>query len=144
MSLFRIEPQLPPGAYQTYALMRPERTHSRVATCGEVDCGSHRSGWITNVDLGTELGRKQSWYIRTQSGRGFTMSQAGTMQTFEFPPGQQCFKQHRIQLDVEPLYVKVGGDWRSRTSAPVTMRPADWVEDFAEHQDKIITIQKKG
>lgn len=105
---------------------------------------AHASGWITNVDISTELGRKQSYYIRVHSGRHFTMSQAGSMQTFEFPAGERCFRGHTVSLDRPALYLKQAGDWRERFGTAQRMKPADWVDDFAEHQDNLTTKIKRG
>lgn len=143
MQTFRPEPNLPPGAYQTYAISQPRATHTRVASCEEVNCVAQCNGWVTSVDVSTELGRRQSHYIRALSGRRFTFSQAGSMQTFEFPPGERCFREHRISLDRPSLFLKIGGDWRAYGPL-VQMKPADWVDDFAEHQDGIVSRMRRG
>jgi len=142
--IFRIEPKLPVEAMQTYAIARPRGTHTRPATCAEVSCPAHLHGWVKLVDLGTELGRKQSWYIRTQAGRAFTQVTVGTAQTFTFPAGQRCFAQHTVPLDRPSLFVKVGGDWRARTTPPLRMREVDWLDDFANHQDQLSEAQRRG
>jgi hypothetical protein len=142
--LFRPTPVLPPGAMQTYALTRPKKTHTRIAICKEVDCGNYKYGWKTIIDVGTALGAKQANYIRLHSGRHFQFDQSGTVVTFTFQSGQQCFREHRVRIDREPLYLKFGGDWRQTASAPTRMNSADWVDDFATHQQRISDKKQEG
>lgn len=144
----RIEPAGPVQAYQTYALITPRGdTHWRTATCAEVECQAYASGWTTVIDPATELGRKQLAYIRNHSGRAYydTTSLDTTLVELRFPPGQQCFATHRVRVGREPLYVVRGGDWRSNLGGIRRHTRAEhWVEDFAEHQDKIHTIHERG
>lgn len=141
---FRIEPKMPVGAYQTYQSVRPRATHSRPATCRDVDCQASLKGWRTKVDVSSPLGRKQAEYIRLKSGRSFSIMEAGDLVTFTFPPGQRCFAEHRINIERPTLYVKQGGDWRARTSEPVRMRDVDWIDDFANHQSGIADRIERG
>jgi hypothetical protein len=66
-----------------------------------------------------------------------------------FTAGQPCFqyKQHRIQVGREPLYIVRDGDHRGNprgTRARQHLNPATWVEDFATHQQAIADEIKKG
>lgn len=131
---FRIVPKMPVGAYQTYQTIRPRATHSRPASCADVNCQASARGWRTKVDVSTPLGGRQASYIRMKSGRAFTVKQEGDLVTFTFPPGQRCFAEHRVNIERPTLYVKRGGDWRAYTSESVRMRDVDWVDDFANHQ----------
>lgn len=145
---FRIEPEGPVHAYKTYEILSPVDTHTRRASCAEVDCKPHQLGWITTVDESTELGQKQAFYIRRHSGRSFKElpgAAAGTV-IFEFPPGEECFVEHRVPLEREPFYVVRGGDWRGNPTRERRQhdRPEHWVEDFADHQDKIATRRQRG
>lgn len=145
----RLTPALPMQAYQTYALATPLRTHFQPATCAQVGCAHWRDGWRMVIDPNTELGRKQLSYIRLKSGRAYADVSAldSPLVTLLFNPGQRCFAQHRVPIpEREPLLRVRAGDWRGNPGGPtrVHVRSADWVEDFAEHQLKIIEERKRG
>jgi hypothetical protein len=145
--LFRVDPQMPAANYKTYQISAPLSTHFRVATCQEVQCAAWIRGWTTVVDAATDLGGRQANYIRLKSGRHFTFTQAGTVVTFRFPPGQRCFREHQTRLDRAEIFVVRGGDWRGNprgVEPRVHRRAADWVDDFAEHQDKLATRLAQG
>ncbi|MEU6781497.1 hypothetical protein ABZ912_20015 [Nonomuraea angiospora] len=144
----RITPGLPAGAYKTYQIVQPLATHFRPATCEEVACGAHAHGWRTLVDETAELGQRQAHYIRRQSGRRFVEQRTPEgLTAFTFEPGQRCFGRHQQPLERDPLYFVRGGDWRGN---PLGGRPYqhrrgdDWVEDFAEHQDRISRQIERG
>lgn len=147
-SPFRLGPRLPAHAYTTYQLLRPKATHYRPATCEEVQCEANTRGWRTQIDTNTPMGARQANYIRLQSGRSFTTREVplSGLVVFTFPAGQQCFAQHRVPLEREPLYVVRNGDHRGnpRQERRVHIRPADWVDDFASHQDTLATEISKG
>lgn len=144
--LFRIQPVGPAESYKTYQFLRPKETHTRVATCAEVNCAYSNGGWRTTVDVSTELGQKQANYIRLHSGRSFTFTETGTLIVFAFPSGQKCFAEHRVSLEREPIFRVKGGDWRGnpRRVPIVTRRPEDWVDDFAENQIKVAERIQRG
>lgn len=141
---FRLPPKLPVQAYQTYQIWSPVRTHTRRATCAEVECEASLKGWRTVADVSTDIGRKRANYIRLASGRHFTVAQAGDVVTFTFPAGQRCFAEHRVALDRPALFLRRGGDWRAQTSEPVQFRAEDWVDDFANHQIDLAEAKKRG
>ena len=66
---------------------------------------------------------------------------------FTFEPGQDCFAQHRVPLERDPLFLVRGGDWRGN---PTGLQPyrhhrgEDWVDDFADHQDRIARQIERG
>lgn len=144
----RVEPQLPASAMKTYEIIQPLSTHFRPATCAEVECGAHVNGWATTVDESTELGGKQAYYIRKQSGRQFSEEKIESGLTrFVFAPGQTCFRQHRMTLEREPIYRVRSGDWRGdpRRGGVFTYRDGDdWVDDFATHQQKLADRLEQG
>lgn len=141
---FRVQPKLPVHVYDTYMIHSPVSTHTRPATCAEVDCVAARDGWITKIDVSTQLGAQQANYIRLKSGRHFTYTQVGSIVSFVFPAGQRCFADHRIKLERPELFIKRGGDWRQQTSDPIRMRAVDWVDDFANHQADLAEHVKRG
>lgn len=144
--IFRIEPKGRPELYKTYQVLTPVNTHTRVATCAEVECQHHLAGWITKVDVSTKLGKRQANYIRLHSGRTFTHEQSGTLVSFRFPAGQSCFREHRVSLEREPIFRIRGGDHRGNPLAlPTrTLRPKEWLEDFGSHQEALADEHKKG
>lgn len=142
--IYRPDPILPVQNMQTYEIVSPVQTHTRVATCQEVDCPNRANGWATVVDVSTDLGTRQANWIRLQSGRFYNSEQVADIVKFIFAAGQNCFAEHRILLDRPELYIKRGGDWRARTSDPINMRVEDWLDDFAETQDTIADRQRKG
>lgn len=142
--LFRPDPLLPAAAMKTYQILQPVATHYRDASCAEVDCVAQARGWRTTVDVATELGARQANYIRLHSGRHFTTTEAGTLVTFEFPAGQRCFTPHKVPLDRPNIFVVRRGDYRDSTVERRHTRAADWVDDFANHQQRLADRLAQG
>jgi hypothetical protein len=146
----RIAPALAAGAYQTYRLQAPAVTHFRPASCAEVRCEAYENGFRVAVDERTELGAEQARYIRRSSGRAFLESREGELgdglTVFTFAPGQTCFRaaDHRAPLEREPILTIHRGDWRGMQLLRRHTRPEFWVEDFAEHQDRLTAAIEKG
>ena len=96
---------------QIFRASAPPSTHRRKATCKEVDCPHYVKGWITKIDINTELGKRQMQYIKYNSGRTFTEEYDGNFVIYKFHPSQTCFREHTITLDREPiLLIKSGHD----------------------------------
>lgn len=144
----RITPRVEAQHYQTFQVTSPIATHTRRASCEEVECGSYLRGWKMVLDLNTELGRKQAHYIKHNAGRSYVIDdQRDGMVTLIFKANQNCFAEHRVPLDRPEIYRVKGGDFRGnplRTPTRVHKKPEHWVEEFAEHQDKIKTAIEKG
>lgn len=145
----RVEPRLPIGAVRSWEIRAPKDTHWRAATCAEIDCGAYLHGWRTTVDERTELGQGQAYYIRKQSGRKYTEARNGSGVTvFTFEAGQRCFKadDHQMRIERPEIYVVRDGDHRGNPRGWVRRHnsPADWVDDFAEHQDKLADRMREG
>src|SRR5262245_45378310 len=97
-----INPAGPPQWYQTYRVEAPLATHWRKASCEEINCPAYFKGWKTYIDLSTDLGQKQYYYITKESKRRFSeLKVTDTIIAFTFESGQPCFgrDKHRIQLD---------------------------------------------
>lgn len=144
MQPFRLEPNLPPQAYQTYQILAPKETHWRVATCAEVQCPHHETGWQTVVDESAELGQGQAHYIRTESGRRFTEHHDAGLTTFRFEAGQRCFTRHEIRLEKPEIYLVKPGDWRTSDTPRRHANADDWVDDFANHQQTLADRLARG
>lgn len=147
--LNRIQPALGAEYMKTYAVEAPVDTHWRRATCEEVQCEQQERGWKMQIDLSSELGQKQAYYIKYQSGRHFTHEKLNNegMVELVFPPGQTCFREHKVRLDREERYVVKGGDFRGNPRGIPTRvhtRPELWVEDFQTNQEAIKEAQRKG
>lgn len=140
--LTRITPAGPAGAYVTYRIVSPPDRAVRSA-CEQVGCEAWLHGWETRVDERTDLGRAQAGYIRQQSGRTFReLTTADGLTVFRFASRQRCFAEHRTRPE---FYSVRGGDWRKDLGVlRQHQRPADWVEDFSLHQDRLADQQRKG
>jgi hypothetical protein len=140
--LNRIKPAGPVQAYQTYQAAAPH-DQTVLAACRTVGCGAYLHGWDTVVDEQTDLGRRQAAYIRQQSGRSFKeLRSEGGLTVFRFDAYQRCFADHRTR---PARWLVRGGDWRASTGlVREHTRPDDWVEDFAEHQDRLADRLRQG
>lgn len=142
---YRITPKLPAQSMKTYQIIAPATTHWRPATCEEVGCLNHRFGWQTVVDESIDLGQRQAHYIRNQSGRRYTEDRdAPGLTTFVFEAGQKCFAPHQVRLDRPDIFLVKDGDFRGSTNPRQHVGPADWVDDFANHQQKLADEIEKG
>lgn len=139
----RIDPAMPAGAYQTYSITAP-RDVTVVAACEQVGCEAWTRGWDSVIDESTDLGQQQAAYIRTRSGRSFREQKRGDgLTVFRFEAHQRCFAEHRTRPEI---YLVRDGDHRGNPTGRQRQhtRPADWVEDMAENQGRLIDLQKKG
>jgi hypothetical protein len=144
-----IPPRLPILAYDTFEVRAPLATHFRPATCAEADCPAHLKGWTSRIDETTELGQQQAHYIRKQSGRRFTETrETAGLTVFAFESGQTCFAtgKHRVRLEGKPeIYLVRQGHWQgARQPARKHANGADWLEQFATHQDRLKTLIDRG
>jgi hypothetical protein len=139
----RLQPAMDVGAYQTFAISAP-RDVTVVAACEQVGCAAWQFGWESKVDEATQLGQEQAAYIRQTSGRTFReMRTEAGLTVFRFEAHQRCFAEHRTRPEI---YLVRDGDWRGNPTGRRRMheRPADWVEDFGEHQQRIADEIEKG
>lgn len=146
--LNRPENRLDARHYQTFQIKAPLDTHWEKVPCDATNCKAAESGWKMVIDLNTDLGVQQARYIKHQSGRRYEIAdQRDGMVTLIFPGGQPCFAVHRRRIDREEVYAVKGGDHRGnplKTVTRVHKKPEFWVEEFAENQDRIAEIQKRG
>lgn len=144
----RTAPAMPVQAYTTYGMLRPLKTHWRRATCEEAGCAAYLKGWVTTVDLSTELGRRQYDLITRDRERRYSVQRVtATMVKFTYGPGMPCFARsaHQMVLEREPRFIVAHGDWRGYLDRPrVHKRAEEWVEDFSIHQDKLATVLGRG
>lgn len=144
----RPEMRTPARAMQTFQVIAPKSTHTRVVSCEEARCQQYARGWQTTVDLSTPLGQKQAHYIKHQSGRSYKkVAVNGTLVTLEFAAGQPCFQEHRVRNSLPEIFRVRGGDHRGnplKIPTRVHKKPEFWVEEFAENQDRLKTIHERG
>lgn len=143
-----MENRNPASAMQTFQVLAPKSTHTVPATCEEVECDQYARGWRMVVDLETELGQKQAYYIKHSSGRKYTVvGQQDGLVTLEFAKEQPCFREHRRRIARPEIYRVKGGDSRGnplRTPVRTHKKPEFWVEEFAENQDRLKTQIERG
>lgn len=139
---------LPVSAFQTFSIRRPATPDFwRTVTCEEAKCEAWRFGWETAIDLNTELGQAQAAYIVKRSGRRFSQEREGDLIRFVFTPGQQCFREHKVAVEREPLFIVRPGDARGNPRPDRTRRHkrgADWVENMQEEFGKVAEDRKRG
>lgn len=144
---FRVPQKVGPEHYKTYQIVAPRATHTRPATCAEVECANYTRGFKVACDTSTALGSAQAKYIAEISGRQYKATTHGTMVEFAFPAGQHCFARHRVSNEREPLFVVKGGDHRGNPRGIAATRHAnadEWVDDFANHQIKVAERFERG
>ncbi|MFI9154487.1 hypothetical protein [Streptomyces sp. NPDC053367] len=140
---FRLQPQGPTGAYQTFSIRsRPDQAVRTV--CEQVACEAWRKGWESAIDERTDLGKAQAAYIRTQSGRTFReMPRGDGLTVFRFDSGQRCFADHKTRPE---LYLVRDGDFRGNPTGRrrVHTRAQDWVENVQEELGRFNEDRRRG
>lgn len=127
---------------QTYSIVRPPSTHTRPASCDEVDCAAYLFGWTSTVDPATDLGQRRLAYITQDRTRHYTAtSRPDGLVDFTFPAGQRCFGAHTAILERDPLYLVRRGAAGRYAATRTHANAAHWVEDFAGNQDKLARLQ---
>ncbi len=150
---FRIRPNVGAEHMKTYALAAPLATHTRAASCAEVDCPPHQHGWACTVIAGsddeTALLKAAAGAVDGHRRHYVRQAEAGGFVRFVFPSGQACLRvsTHRVPLERDAIYLVKGGDWRGNPRRTPTRRHAraeHWVEDFGEHQQGIADAVERG
>ncbi len=143
----RVPPKLDPKYNVTYQLHAPASTHWRKATCAEVDCPAHLRGWRLRVEGLTPADAQAV----KDSRRKYTVLRVAQGETYlVFEAGQACFRAdtHRVRVERPEIYVARGGDWRRYTAGHRAFggrnAAADWVDSFAENQNRITAIVARG
>lgn len=138
----RIQPQGEVQHYQTYSI-RAGSDAMVISACKDVGCKNWLYGWDVILDESTTEG-KQLAIIARKSGRTFKEVKAPSGVTvFQFDSHQRCFEEHRTRPDI---FTRRHGDWRGNPSGNVYRHTnaRDWVEDFAENQQRLHDAQTKG
>ena len=141
---------LGPEYYKTYSARAPLRTHWRAASCSEYECDDFVHGFVLTVDIGTELGQRQAYYVRhDRSRRMHEQRLSDRIIKFVYGPGNDCFRfgEHKIPVGRPPFLLVAEGDWRGNPrGTPVRHHRnwENWVDDFASHQLQIADLFQKG
>ena len=149
MGEIRITPALPAHAMSSYELHQPLATHYRVVSCQAIECPKYHSGWQMGYDL-TDPRKVEAANllaeIARKRGMVFSYQTLGTVVTFTFQPGQNCFETHREPLERDPIAIRRNGDWRGnpRKESYTHTDLEDWVADFQTNQDKLATRLEQG
>lgn len=142
----RIMPQMEPHEYRTFSAKAPISTHWRKATCAEADCDAYLNGWVTTVDVSTDLGKKQYHFITHDKERSYKEQRVDERYVqFTYAPGNRCFgKQHVVSLERPNLYIVRDGDWRQYVSPSRQHTKAEfWIEEMQEQFDYWRTAQSR-
>ena len=142
--MMRVDPTLPVGAVETFQIAAPRSTHWRSATCAEVQCQPHLSGWVTKVLAGSpdeqllRQARRNLWSRVEAAPDGFL--------NYHFTAGVKCLGavRHRIRIDRPELFVLRDGDWRWLGEPRVFDRSDQWVDHFATRLDQIKTAIERN
>lgn len=157
ITLNRIVPAAPASAFKTYSFTQRPDLLVRTA-CEQAGCEKWLLGWKTPIDESTDTGRDLARYIRFESGRTFTEQRSGALTIFVFDSRQRCFADHKT---MPQKFLVRAGDWRNmvwvqvspgvwdwrhdpRNVQQVHQDPADWVEDFGLHQQRVAADQARG
>jgi hypothetical protein len=137
----RIKPELPVQAMKTYQMTSARRP----ASCEEAGCAHYTQGWKTIVPVDSP----QAHYIRHDRSRRHIEERSGDgLVTFTFEPGQKCFAfaDHTLPAEGRERFIERGGDWRGnpRREFREHVDADDFVDSFANHQDKLATRLAQG
>jgi hypothetical protein len=149
----RLAPDAGPEHFKSYSARAPLATHWRPATCEEAECEHFLHGFVLSVDLSTDLGQKQYHYVTKEDKERSYSIQRISMDLVKvvYGPGNPCFEpyrsQHRVPIGRPPFYLVADGDFRGNPRGTPVRRHfcvEDWVDDFANHQDKVSTVMQRG
>jgi hypothetical protein len=136
----RVEPPLPVTAMKSYQAISPRRK----ATCAETGCLNYLNGWRTVVDPA------RAAVVRSLTGYTWTENALeGGLTEFRFPAGQECLTgragRHSLPWDGRERFIERDGDWRGNpTGQRRELRPGDWTDSFANHQQRLADRLGRG
>lgn len=137
--------------HRTFSAVMPAATHFEPATCEQVQCQRWAEGFAVLIDTSTQEGRdRYDWIKAHPGGRSWYRSQEGDVARLDYPPGNQCYEQHRRMLDKPALLLVRRGAHTQRgvvDRLPVERQHvsgANFMEDLREHTTTVLDIQRKG
>lgn len=126
-----------PLTHKRYVLKRPLGTHWKAISCREAGCSHYEHGWETIL---SPRQLREIDYIRNRCGRHFTEKMEDGVITFSFPPGQKCFRQHRIPYTEMPAISLI-------SNRQGQLNKVEWnrfTDDFNENSYRINKLRKEG
>lgn len=145
----RVAPSGLPQDLRTFSVSSPIETHTRPASCVEVECSAHRNGWRTTVvsDSADEALLRQACAGQIDGHRRFftVIPQENGQTQFVFDAGQTCLAvtRHRIELERPALFLRRDGDWRANLGGErLYDRPDQFADDLHTHTDSIRHIKE--
>ncbi len=141
-----------PENFKSYSASAPLHSHWRQATCEEFECDAFVHGSVVTADLSTDLGQRQYEYLKHDRTRRCSMQQVSQyIVKFVYGPGNDCFEPvrstHRVPFGRPPFYLVAEGDFRGNPrGTPVRVHRCveDWVDDWANHTDKLANLRQRG
>lgn len=147
----RVRNGIGPEHFKSYKASAPLGSHWRRATCEEYECDDFLYGFIFTCDISTELGQQQHYFLTHDKERSYSIQRPNeSIVKFIYGPGNRCFapkcENHVIPIGRPPFYLIHGGDWRGnpRGDRLVHRRVEDWIDDWANHQDRIASTIRRG
>jgi hypothetical protein len=133
--------------YKSYSVLAPPRSHFRKATCEEYECIGWKYGFVTTVDLSTDLGQRQYHFLTHDKKRTYSMQRVSLeLVKFIYKPGTICmdWDSHRVPIGRPPRLYVADGDWRGNPTGRYRIhdRIEHWVEDFGLNQNKLLDLSK--
>jgi hypothetical protein len=108
-----------------HRVVSPKATHTRPATCWEVNCQKLREGWTTTIPNTSDLcGVIRFGLYQAGGGRQFTERITETEIEFTFQPGQICFEAHRKSLERTPFFFK------GTSGRLIHQEPIEWLDNL--------------
>lgn len=142
---------IPAHLQRHFTIQAPLATHWRWATCAEKQCRKWVEGYEIRIDVSdkSDLVVARLKYIRDRNIGPYTeYKDSSGWAVFRFPPftrvvGHKDY--HRIRIERPELFQVTDG----MTGQTVTHRgreagAVDWVDQFAEHQDKLASKHREG
>lgn len=131
-----------PRRFKTHAIRAPLATHFRIASCAEIECTAYREGWNYHKQTMSDI----QLYTVTHSGRRWReMNIAPGFTYIIFEPGQRCFETHRVSVGRPEFFFIGRGDSRVfQTNKATQYKPNDFVDEWANHLDKIAKRIMRG
>lgn len=140
----RADRAMGPYAYKTHAIASPIKTHYRKATCAEAGCDYYKDGWTFHK----EQLSAEDLYVATHSGKRYREVKLAEGYTYlVFEPGQPCFAAatHVVTLERPEFYFIGRGDYRVFSPHKAKQfTPDDFVDEFANHLDRLHTAIERG
>jgi hypothetical protein len=142
---------------QVFKLNAPLETHWEPTDCASDNCGNYEFGWRITVDRGlvlqdgSKFGQMQYDYIKHKSERIFLETAlADNKYLFVFPPGQQCFEQHKRKKNpTSALYNHLSSHQiisppSVRELHATTLEPQEFMDTMNEQMFALDKMRKEG